>query len=71
MPQPTVDGLVFSAAPHGDVLHLLVQVACLLLAARALGEMARRLGQRLWGKSWQGSAEAYEAWKKACQGSTL
>ena len=35
----------FSAAPHHDVLVLLVQVAVLLFSARALGEVAQRLGQ--------------------------
>ena len=35
----------FTAAPHHDVLLLLVQIAVLLFAARAMGEMARRLGQ--------------------------
>jgi Kef-type K+ transport system membrane component KefB len=35
----------FTAAPHHDVLVLLVQVATLLFAARALGEIAQRLGQ--------------------------
>jgi Kef-type K+ transport system membrane component KefB/nucleotide-binding universal stress UspA family protein len=36
---------VFSAAPHHDVLVLIVQIAVLLLAARGLGEIAQRLGQ--------------------------
>lgn len=35
----------FSAAPHHDVLQLLVQLAVLLFTARALGEVAQRLGQ--------------------------
>jgi Kef-type K+ transport system membrane component KefB/nucleotide-binding universal stress UspA family protein len=35
----------FTAAPHHDVLVLLVQVAALLFAARAMGEVAQRLGQ--------------------------
>lgn len=35
----------FTAAPHHDVLLLLVQFAVLLLAARAAGEIAQRLGQ--------------------------
>ncbi len=35
----------FTAAPHQDVLVLLFQVALLLLAARAMGELAQRLGQ--------------------------
>ena len=35
----------FTAAPHHDILVLLVQVAVLLLTARAMGEIARRLGQ--------------------------
>ncbi len=35
----------FTAAPHHDVLVLLVQVAVLLLSARVLGEIAQRLGQ--------------------------
>lgn len=36
---------VFTAAPHGDVLHLTVQVALLLIAARAFGFVAQRFGQ--------------------------
>jgi Kef-type K+ transport system membrane component KefB/nucleotide-binding universal stress UspA family protein len=36
---------IFSAAPHHDVLVLLIQIAVLLLAARGLGEIAQRLGQ--------------------------
>lgn len=36
---------VFTAAPHQDVLVLLIQIAVLLLTARALGELAQRLGQ--------------------------
>ncbi len=35
----------FTAAPHHDVLVLIVQIAVLLLSARALGELAQRLGQ--------------------------
>ncbi|HEX2091190.1 MAG TPA: cation:proton antiporter [Longimicrobiaceae bacterium] len=35
----------FTAAPHHDVLLLIVQIAALLLGARALGEVAQRLGQ--------------------------
>ena len=35
----------FTAAPHHDVLALLVQLAVLLLAARLLAEGAQRLGQ--------------------------
>ncbi|HEX3035744.1 MAG TPA: cation:proton antiporter [Thermodesulfobacteriota bacterium] len=35
----------FTAAPHHDVLILVLQVAVLLLTARALGEVAQRLGQ--------------------------
>jgi Kef-type K+ transport system membrane component KefB len=35
----------FTAAPHHDVLVLLVQVALLLIAARAMGEVAQRLRQ--------------------------
>lgn len=35
----------FTAAPHHDVLLLLVQIAVLLAAARLLGELALRLGQ--------------------------
>ena len=35
----------FTAAPHHDVLLLLVRIALLLFAARAMGEVARRLGQ--------------------------
>lgn len=35
----------FTAAPHHDVLALVIQVAVLLLSARALGELAQRLGQ--------------------------
>ncbi|HEX6983240.1 MAG TPA: cation:proton antiporter [Balneolaceae bacterium] len=36
---------VFSAAPHHDVLVLIIQIGVLLLAARAFGEIAQRLGQ--------------------------
>lgn len=36
---------VFTAASHDDVLKLILQVSLLLLAARALGELAQRLGQ--------------------------
>ncbi|SHF55906.1 transporter, CPA2 family [Fodinibius roseus] len=36
---------IFSAAPHHDILMLVIQVGILLLAARTLGEVARRLGQ--------------------------
>ncbi len=36
---------IFSAAPHHDVLMLVIQVGILLLAARTLGEIAQRLGQ--------------------------
>ena len=35
----------FAAAPHHDILLLLVQLAVLLLAARVLAELAQRLGQ--------------------------
>ncbi len=35
----------FTAAPHHEVLKLIVQIAVLLVTARALGEVARRLGQ--------------------------
>lgn len=35
----------FTAAPHDDVLALLIQVAVLLVSARLLGEGARRFGQ--------------------------
>jgi Kef-type K+ transport system membrane component KefB len=35
----------FTAAPHHDVLVLIVQIAILLFAARAMGEIAQRLGQ--------------------------
>lgn len=35
----------FSAASHHDILVLLVQIALLLLTARALGELAQRFGQ--------------------------
>lgn len=35
---------VFTAASHHDILVLVVQVAVLLFAARALGELAQRLG---------------------------
>ncbi|HUE96242.1 MAG TPA: cation:proton antiporter [Longimicrobiaceae bacterium] len=35
----------FTAAPHHDILVLLVQVATLLFVARAFGEIAQRLGQ--------------------------
>lgn len=36
---------IFSAAPHHDVLVLVLQIGVLLLAARAMGEIAQRLGQ--------------------------
>jgi Kef-type K+ transport system membrane component KefB/nucleotide-binding universal stress UspA family protein len=36
---------VFSAAPHHDVLVLVVQVGVLLLVARLMGEIAQRLNQ--------------------------
>jgi Kef-type K+ transport system membrane component KefB len=36
---------VFTAAPHDDILVLVVQVAILLGAARLMGELATRLGQ--------------------------
>src|SRR5690554_2381303 len=36
---------VFTAAPHHDVLALIIQIAVLLLAARGLGEVAQRLNQ--------------------------
>jgi Kef-type K+ transport system membrane component KefB len=36
---------VFTAASHHDVLVLVVQIAVLLFTARALGEVAQRLGQ--------------------------
>jgi Kef-type K+ transport system membrane component KefB/nucleotide-binding universal stress UspA family protein len=36
---------VFSAAPHHDIFLLVLQVAILLLVARAMGEIATRLGQ--------------------------
>ena len=36
---------VFSAAPHHDIFLLVLQVAVLLLAARACGEISIRLGQ--------------------------
>ena len=36
---------VFTAASHHDVLVLIIQIALLLLTARALGEVAQRLGQ--------------------------
>ncbi len=36
---------VFSSAPHHDILVLVFQIAVLLLAARAFGEVATRLGQ--------------------------
>jgi Kef-type K+ transport system membrane component KefB len=35
---------IFTSAPHHDVLVLLFQVALLLFTARALGELAQRLG---------------------------
>jgi Kef-type K+ transport system membrane component KefB/nucleotide-binding universal stress UspA family protein len=35
----------FTAAPHHDVLLLLIQIAVLLASARLLGELALRLGQ--------------------------
>jgi Kef-type K+ transport system membrane component KefB/nucleotide-binding universal stress UspA family protein len=36
---------VFTAAPHHDVLALVLQIAVLLFSARMLGEFAQRLGQ--------------------------
>jgi Kef-type K+ transport system membrane component KefB/nucleotide-binding universal stress UspA family protein len=36
---------IFTAASHHDVLVLLFQIALLLFAARALGEVAQRMGQ--------------------------
>ncbi|HEV2736481.1 MAG TPA: cation:proton antiporter, partial [Longimicrobiaceae bacterium] len=36
---------VFTAAPHHDVLVLVIQIALLLFVARALGEIAQRLKQ--------------------------
>lgn len=36
---------LFTAAPHHDILVLLFQIALLLFSARALGEIAQRLGQ--------------------------
>lgn len=36
---------IFSTAPHHDILLLVLQIAVLLFAARALGEIAQRLGQ--------------------------
>lgn len=36
---------VFTAASHHDVLALVIQITVLLFTARALGEVARRLGQ--------------------------
>ena len=36
---------VFTAASHHDVLVLIIQIALLLFSARALGELAQRLGQ--------------------------
>ncbi len=36
---------VFTAAPHHDVLVLIIQIGVLLLAARVLGEIAQRFGQ--------------------------
>lgn len=35
----------FTAASHSDVLHLVLQIGVLLLAARVLSEIAQRLGQ--------------------------
>jgi len=37
--------IVFAPAPHNDVLMFLIQVAVLLVAARACGQIAQRLGQ--------------------------
>ena len=36
---------IFTAASHNDVLALVTQIAILLFTARALGEIAQRLGQ--------------------------
>ncbi|MBW3671342.1 MAG: cation:proton antiporter, partial [Acidobacteria bacterium] len=35
----------FTAAAHEDVLRLVVQIGVLLLTARGLGEVSKRLGQ--------------------------
>ncbi|MGH8947294.1 MAG: cation:proton antiporter, partial [Acidimicrobiia bacterium] len=35
----------FSAASHGEVLQLVIQIAVLLAAARFLGGLAQRIGQ--------------------------
>ena len=35
----------FSAASHGEVLQLVIQIAVLLAAARFLGGLAQRMGQ--------------------------
>ncbi|NBV32103.1 MAG: sodium:proton antiporter, partial [Bacteroidetes bacterium] len=36
---------IFSAAPHHDIFLLVLQVGILLFVARAMGEVATRLGQ--------------------------
>jgi Kef-type K+ transport system membrane component KefB len=36
---------IFTGAPHGDILHVLVMVTLLLALARGLGEVMSRLGQ--------------------------
>lgn len=36
---------VFTAAPHHDILVLLIQIAVLLFTARVLGELSQRIGQ--------------------------
>lgn len=36
---------VFTAAPHHDILVLLIQIAVLLFTARVLGELSQRVGQ--------------------------
>ncbi|MBW3563164.1 MAG: cation:proton antiporter [Acidobacteria bacterium] len=35
----------FTAAPHADILKLVLQIAVLLFTARALGEVSKKLGQ--------------------------
>ncbi len=39
-----IDG-VFTAAPHNDILQVLIQITILLFTARILGELSQRLGQ--------------------------
>ena len=48
----------FTAAPHHDVLLLLIQITVLLATARLFGEIALRLGREVTAEM----AAALEAW---------